>query len=79
MGKPARVNAPRIGPQAVYYGISCPQCKGIRLVVQRVRHPCPGIKRRYVMCTACNYRFRTKEVIDGPIIPYPPRKKPVTS
>ncbi len=42
-------------------GIYCPECRGVRLAVIKVRRVCPGVTVRYRKCSACGARLVTEE------------------
>lgn len=44
-------------------GIFCPDCRGVRLHVESVRHPCAGRTVRYYRCTACDAKVITEETV----------------
>jgi transcriptional regulator NrdR family protein len=51
-------------------GLSCPECRGVRLTVYSSRRPGAGVKLRYRKCSACGCRVKTREVV----VPIRPRK-----
>ena len=53
-------------------GLHCPDCKGVRLTVHSSYRPCPGVKIRYRVCSACGARLQTREVVVRPR----PKRKP---
>lgn len=52
-------------PAAPPLGLYCPDCRGVRLMVVCTKKPCPGLRLRYRVCSACELVIRTKEVVIG--------------
>lgn len=52
-------------------GIVCPDCLG-RLAVVCTKCPCPGVRIRHRVCTACGLRLVTREVVFSVRRPAPP-------
>lgn len=52
-------------------GLYCPECKGHRLFVTCTKKPCPGVRVRYLRCSACSLKLKTREVL----VRYVPRAR----
>ena len=46
-------------------GYFCPNCYGRRLHTVTTKRVATFVIRRYRECVVCNYRLKTKEIIDG--------------